>query len=953
MASQMNPKKAAGDPVETTTDLLKIVEGLAAELHPRQAPVQLVTLDTLLDRDLGLDSLARVELLARIERRFGVTLSERAFADAETPRDLLRAVLTAGAARAPETAPEIMPIKAGRAQAAPHRAQTLVEVLNLHAQAIPDRPHIRFYRDEGEGEIITYRRLKEGAEAVAAGLQYHGLQLGEPVAVMLPTGRDYFFTFFGILLAGGVPVPIYPPVRKTQIEDHLRRHRAILNNCAAATLITMPEAKVFAKLLKSRVETLQRLVTVEELSSRPETYREPVLGSQDIAFLQYTSGSTGDPKGVVLTHANLLANIRTMGEFMQAENSDVFVSWLPLYHDMGLIGAWLGCLYYAAQLVVMSPLSFITRPRRWLWAIHRYRGTLSAAPNFAYEICLQRLKDEELKGLDLSSWRIACNGAEPVSPSTVERFCKRFGKYGFRREALMPVYGLAECSVGLAFPPLGRGPIIDRIQRDPFMRDGRAVPAGDTDTRALRFVACGRPLPGHEISIADPTGRELPERREGRLQFRGPSVCSGYFHNPEQTRRLFQGDWLDSGDLAYIAEGDVYITGRTKDIIIRAGRNIYPMELEEAVGDIPDIRKGNVAVFGSTDPDSGTERLVVLAETRKTDPETRDKLRLEINALATDLVGTPPDDVVLVPPQTVLKTSSGKIRRAASRELYESGRIGKPQAAAWWQIMRLVLAGLLPGLRRARRVAASGMYAAYAWTLFGLLAPFVWVAVVLLPRSSWRWAFMRKMGRFLAWASRTPLSVQGLENLPRKRPCILVANHASYLDSYVMVASLPRELSFVAKGELAERFYIRLFLRRIRTEFVERFDKQKGIKDARRIGNTVRAGQPTLFFAEGTFDRMPGLLPFHMGAFVTAAETGVPVLPVAIRGTRSILRSGSWLPRAGAISVTIGKPIEPDEIKAQTGADLWTTALKLRDATREHILRYCGEPDLSHEKSPI
>jgi len=931
--------------------LIKMIQELAAELHPRRPLKRPVTLDSALGRDLGLDSLARVELLARIEKHFRVTIPERIFADAETPRDLLRAVTGASPSETPATDLEIRAEYLGEALPAPHTARTLVDVVDWHVRRHPDRPHVRFYMDDGEGEVLTYRQLHEGAQALAAGLQRRGLRPGEPVVIMLATGPDYFFSFLGTLMAGGIPVPIYPPARKSQIEDHLRRHGALLRNCGAAIMIILPEARRFAQVLKSQTENLKELLTPPELSSAPDAYVKPKLGGMDIAFLQYTSGSTGNPKGVILTHANLLANIRAIGDVVEFTPSDVVVSWLPLYHDMGLIGAWMCSLYYAAPLVLMSPLSFLSRPDRWLRAIHRYRGTLTAAPNFAYELCLKRLKEENLGGLDLSSLRGACNGAEAVSPETVERFCETLSKYGFRREAMLPVYGMAECSVALSFPPLDRGPLVDTIQREPFLSDGRAVPAEPSDPKVFRFVACGRPLPGHEVRIVDAAGRELPERMEGRLQFRGPSTTSGYFRNPVETARLFDNDWLNSGDMAYMAGGDIYITGRTKDIVIRAGRNIYPQELEEAVGGIQGIRKGGVAVFGCTEAGSGTERLVVLAETREDDPERADELRSEINALAMDLTGTPADDVVLVPPGTVLKTSSGKIRRTANRELYEKNQIGKTGGAVWWQVTRVALMGWLPELRRLRRAAAAGLYAGWCWTIFGLIAPFAWLTVMLLPGSSRRWSFMRGVARLLARASFTPLHVTGRENVSQGRPCVIVSNHASYIDSYVLVAAIPRELSFVAKGELAASRIKRLFLSRIGAELVERFDRQKGVEDARRIAGAAREGRSLMFFAEGTFTRIPGLLPFHMGAFLAAVEAGIPVVPVAIRGTRSILLDDTWFPRRGSITVTIGKPIEPEKPEGESAR--WKAALHLRDAAREHILRYCGEPDLSHEKSPV
>jgi acyl carrier protein len=928
--------------------LLRLVRDLVAELHPRQAPSRPISLDSTLERDLGIDSLGRVELIMRIERTFGASLPEQVFAAAETPRDLLQAV-TGASRRGTVSAPRAVEPATGEIRGLPHEAETLPDALAWHVRAHPERTHIRLHQDDGEGEAITYRGLDQGARAVAAGLQQRGLLPDEAVAIMLPTGREYFFSFFGILLAGGIPVPIYPPVRFSQIEEHLRRQRKILRNSRSVVLITVPEAKPLARLLRSQVESLRSVDTPEELTADPGACAPPPRTAGDIAFLQYTSGSTGNPKGVVLTHANLLANIRADGEGIRAGPDDVFVSWLPLYHDMGLIGAWLGSLYFAVQLVIMSPLAFLSRPRRWLWAIHHHRGTLSAAPNFAYELCLSRISDEDLQGLDLSSWRLAFNGAEAVSPETVVRFGERFARYGFEPSHMFPVYGLAECSVGLAFPPLGRGPIIDRIRREPFMRAGRAEPAEDADASALRFVACGQPLPRHEIRIVDEADRELPERREGRLQFRGPSATRGYYRNPEATRALFHGDWLDSGDLAYAAGGDVYVTGRTKDVIIRGGRNVYPQELEEAVGEMPGVRKGRVVVFGAAEAKTGTERLVVLAETRERDEGRREALRERISAAAADLAGLPPDEVVLAPSGSVLKTSSGKLRRAATRELYERGRLGRPRRAVWWQLTRLALMGLGPALRRWLYAAGGLAYSVYAWALFRLLAAVAAASLLTLPVLSWRWAVIRRTARLLATTTATPFTVEGVQNVPRDGRCVLVANHASYLDVYVLVAALPGPFSFVAKAELAASPILRLFLRRIRTEFVDRFDKVQGVADAGRLVQAAGQGRTLLFFPEGTFTRMPGLLPFHMGAFLTAVDARVPVVPVVIRGTRSILRADSSLPRRGAIAVRVGKPLQPEAPDSEA-AEPWPAAVRLRDAARAYVLKHSGEPDLAHEK---
>ena len=937
-----------GPPSIDPRALLAEVRDVVVEMHPHMRDRVRITMDSVLDRDLGLDSLARMELLVRLEKRFGVALAEDALGDVETPRDVLRAMLAGGARgrSADRAAVSVMSAVDAEEVPTPSAAQTLLEALDWHVRTHPGRIHVELESETGPSRL-SYGDLLDGARQVAGGLARIGVEAGQCVAVMLPTGAEYLYSFLGILIAGGVPVPIYPPARPSQLEDHVRRHARILENAGVVCLITFEPARHVSRLLTSQVPGLRRIVTVADLRRGEPIANAAASSAETLAFIQYTSGSTGNPKGVMLTHGDLLASLRSMGEALEARSSDVFVSWLPLYHDMGLIGAWLGALVYGFPLVLMSPLAFLARPERWLKAIAAHRGSLSGGPNFAYELCLRRIEDADIEGLDLSSWRLAFNGAEPVSAPTMRRFAARFAAYGLRAESIAPVYGLAEATLGVAFTPVGRGMRTQKVQRAAMTAEGRALPVAADDDEGLEFVSSGVPIPGFEVRVVDEAGREQAECNEGRLEFRGPSTTSGYFRNPQATGELFHDDWLDSGDRAYIADGEVYITGRVKDVIIRAGRNIYPYELEQAVADVDGIRRGCVAVFGASDPASGTERLVVVAETRETDTQARDEQRDRIEALTGEILGMPADDVVVAAPGTVLKTSSGKLRRAALRDLYERGALESRQRAVWVQVARLALAGLLPSARRAWRRARDLGFAAYTWLLFALLLLVAWPMVACTPGLERRWRWLGWLARRLLSATGVGPTLEGIERIPESESFVLIANHSSYLDGLVLIAVLPRPVAFVAKRELEENVFTRVFLQRLGCLFVERFDRARGAEDAREITARLDRGESIGVFPEGTLHRMPGLLPFHLGGFLAAVQAGVPVVPVTLRGTRSILRDQSLFPRRGRVRVHVGEPLvapagEPDSD--------WDRAIGLRQAARAEMLRYCGEPDLANRR---
>ena len=969
--------------------LIALVAEIARELRAGDGSLR-IDLDTDLHRDLGLDSLARMELLARLERAAGASLPDRVLAEATTPRELLRAFesvrpstsapgpgpgMAAGPPRpgavvgavpaspAPETAAQ------PEADAVPTDAETLIDALAWHAAKHPERDHVRLV-DESESEtVVTFGALLEGARRVAAGLVRNRLTPGRAVAIMLPTGVDYLRSFLGIQLAGGVPLPVYPPARLAQLEDHLRRHERILDNAGAEWLITFDEAHRVSRLLAARADGSCRVATVGELTEAGESGPEPELilpGPDDIAFLQYTSGSTGQPKGVVLTHRNVLASLKSMAEALSATPRDVFVSWLPLYHDLGLIAAWLGSVVYGFPLVLMSPLTFLARPARWLRAIHRHRGTLSGGPNFGFDLCTRRIADDEIEGLDLSSWRMAFNGAEPVLIDTLTTFAERFAPHGLDPRAIAPVYGLAEATLGVAFTPVGRGPLVERVARDALERERRAEPADPDDETALRCISSGIPIPGFEVRTVDDGGRETPERVEGRLQFRGPSTTSGYYRDPAATAALFDGDWLESGDLAYVAGGEVFIIGRVKDVVIRAGRNLYPYDFEQAAGDLAGVRRGCVALFSAHAPAgtaaAGTERLVAVAETRESDPERQAEIRTALEALSEERLGQPMDEVVLAPPHTVLKTSSGKIRRRAMADLYESGELGATRAASrplWLRLARLAAGGAGPALRRGARRIGAIAYAGWVWGVLVLVGTIPALAAIAARRPRFGFACARAVGRIVLRFAGVRLTVEGAEHLVRDGAFIVASNHTSYLDGLVLAAALPRPVRFVAKAELRDYPLARWFLDGLGTLFVDRFDVARSVAHAGGLSEALRAGEVVLIFAEGTLHRMPGLLPFQTGGFMAAVESKAPVVPVVLRGTRSFMRNDTWFPRRVPIHVRIGPPSAPPTpgLPAPVGADApersdWSRAIELRDTVRGWMLAHCGEPDLAN-RNPL
>ncbi|ADJ63881.1 AMP-binding protein [Herbaspirillum seropedicae] len=928
------PDPTKPSPEDSALDrVLQLVQQMVDETAPNRHYV--ITPHTSFEKDLALDSLSRVELMLRVGRAFGVETSPAMLSEVDSAQDLLRFIGTTAsrqprASSALDKAPTV---------GVPDHAQTLLEMLEWHADHQAGKVHILLIDEQHREQEIRYCDLLDDAKMVATALLQGGLLPKQTVALMLPTSRDYLACFFGILFAGGIPVPIYPPARLSRIDDQLRRHHHILSNSEAVFIVTLAEAKPFARMLQAKLPGLMSILTPAELKSSAGFLRYRP-SRDDIAFIQYTSGSTGDPKGVTLTHANLLSNVRALGKVSRVSPSDIFVSWLPLYHDMGLIGAWFGSLYHGIPLVLMSPMTFLAQPSIWLDQLSRHRGTISAAPNFAYELCLRHVNDALLSSLDLSCWRLALNGSEPVSATTLASFAKRFEGCGLRYRAMTPVYGLAECSVGLSFPVLDADPRIDSISRQLLAREGKALHPDSADAAdTIKVPSCGPALPGHQIRVVDDAGFELPSRCVGRLEFRGPSATHGYYRNPKATANLFHDGWLDSGDYAYLAEGEVYIVGRIKDLIKRGGRNLYPYDLEQAVSHVRGIRRGGVAVFGSNDPENGAERLVIVAETEIQDTKLQASMRRAVHEASIDVIGEPPDDVVFVPPHWVLRTSSGKIRRLACKAAYEEGRVSHRFSMSWQTTAGLASRAVAARIATMARTTGRLAYALYAWVTFGLLTAILAPAVVILQRPRQGRRIAHHGSQLLVRLLALQVSIAGTDHLP-SGPHVLVVNHSSYLDSLILLAALPPVPGYclAAKRELEAHWIIRRFLRGLGVLFVDRSDISQSRTEVDSMVEALKRGENILVFPEGTFTRNAGLNAFHFGAFMAASKANVPLVVAGLRGTRLALRDESWILRRIAIAFEVGEMLKP------TGSD-WTATILMSANARKLMIPLTGEFD--------
>jgi fatty-acyl-CoA synthase len=558
----------------------------------------------------------------------------------------------------------------------PLQWRTFIDILDRLGTEGDERGHT-YVKADGTEKFVGYATLERDVKARGRQLLGTGLRKGDRLALIIPDADEFVLTFLGAVSAGIVPVPLYPPLALGKLDAYIDTTTRILNAAQADLLVTTKQVEKVLWTVMPRVPSLRDILTIDAVAALPEAASPPPkISPYDTLFLQFTSGSTAEPKGVVVTHESMVANVKAViFDGLEAKTEkDIGVSWLPLYHDMGLIGFVLAPLLVRIAIVFIPTMEFVRRPTLWMDVVSRHRGTLTFAPNFAFARVTKRAGDKDLARWDLSCLRVVGCGAEPIHAGTMQAFVDKFSRAGMKPEAMLPCYGMAEATLAMSFVGHEDRIKVDVIDADRCHENQRAVPAKN-GAATLALVSCGKAFPGHEIGIFDEEGRRLPERRIGEIRFRGPSVTAGYYENLEATRKAFLPDgWLCTGDLGYLAGGEVYISGRRKDILIVHGRNYYPQGIEWQVEEVEGIRKGNVVAFSV--PGEGSEEVVVVAETTEADPAKRLALGQRVKSHLNGTLSLVPADVVLLGVGQLPKTTSGKLQRRKTREQYLKETLG-------------------------------------------------------------------------------------------------------------------------------------------------------------------------------------------------------------------------------------------------------------------------------------
>jgi acyl-CoA synthetase (AMP-forming)/AMP-acid ligase II len=538
----------------------------------------------------------------------------------------------------------------------------------------------------------AWPEVRRRAVAVCGGLQRAGVVPGDRVALVYPTSIDFVDAFFGAMLAGAVPVPLYPPVRLHRLAEYSARTARMLD--AVSPILVLSDSRV-RRVLGTAVAEAAPALGCRLLSELPQRDGTIVPGScDDLALIQFSSGTTVDPKPVALSHRAVVAQVEALNAHWPDDGGirHSGVSWLPLYHDMGLIGCLISAIERPGDMTLIPPELFLAHPAVWLRAISRWSATISVAPNFAYGLCTDKIEDDQLEGVDLSCWRVALCGAEPVVPRVLRRFVDRFAPFGLREEALSPVYGLSEATLAVTFSDLGRPFVSRKFHRRELSRTGVAVEAEE----GVEIVSVGAPVDGAEVRVVDIEGSELQPGRVGDVLVRGPSLMDGYFNRPEATREILADGWLDTGDLGFLHDGELYLTGRRKDVLILRGRSHSPTEVEAALDAVGGVRTGcSVAVSWLPEGADGEILLLLVETTRNAVAGEATDLADGCRAAVRAATGLEVDGVEVLEPGTLPRTSSGKLRRQESLRLYLAGELVPPRPMTPWRLAGEAVRGSL------------------------------------------------------------------------------------------------------------------------------------------------------------------------------------------------------------------------------------------------------------------
>jgi acyl-CoA synthetase (AMP-forming)/AMP-acid ligase II len=567
------------------------------------------------------------------------------------------------------------------------KCETLNEMLAAAAQT---ETSLFFVNRKEEDQEVPMARVREQASSIAADLLARGVCKGDRVALVLPTCAEFVECFFGVLCAGAIPVPLYPPVRLGKLDEYHRRTAAMLQAVDAALVVSDERIRRFLGVAVQNAAPRLGCVTASGLGGADAV--EINMAAEDVALIQFSSGTTRDPKPVALTHENLLFNLAAVASYFAEEGTPnpVGVTWLPLYHDMGLIGNLLSAFYVPGPLVLLPPELFLAVPAAWLRAISRHRGTVSAAPNFAFGLCLKRIRDEELDAVDLSSWSLCLNGAEAVSAAVQRGFSERFGRWGFDASSLTPCYGMAETSLAVTFKPAGT------LFKTLGVEADNLASAGVVEPGSKELVSVGRPLAGVEVEIRDDHSRPLPPDRVGRIFVRGPSVMAGYFGRADLTDQVLDHGWLDTGDLGFVHEGELFVYGRHKETVIIRGANHVPQDFEAALEGLSGVRTGCAVAVGFVPAGEDDEALAMLVETT---PDAPPSLAGDVASRVWERTSILAAHVELLAPGTLPRTSSGKMRRREARAQWLAGTLTAPKKVS---AMRLMLHAAKGQLSHAR-----------------------------------------------------------------------------------------------------------------------------------------------------------------------------------------------------------------------------------------------------------